>query len=76
LTFDYTKKIKGAYPIALVAYGLAPTASTTPAKSAAVKDYFTYLIKTCGPQRASSGDYVPMLGKAQAKALELIAKIK
>ena len=74
--FNYKAKVKGAYPIALVAYGLAPTASTKPTKAAAVKDYFTYMIKTCGPQQASAGDYVPITGKLQQAALKAIATIK
>ena len=76
VTFDYKMKVKGAYPITLVAYGLAPTASSVPAKAAAVKDYFSFIIKTCGPQRAASGDYVAISGKLQATALQLIATIK
>ena len=76
VSFDYKKKVKGAYAITLIAYGLAPTASTATAKAAAVKDYFTYIIKTCGPQQASAGDYVPITGKLQATALKLIATIK
>ena len=76
VAFDYKKKVKGAYPITLVAYGLAPTASTKTAKAAAVKGYFTYIIRTCGPQQASAGDYVPITGKLQATALKLIATIK
>jgi ABC-type phosphate transport system substrate-binding protein len=74
--FNYKAKVKGAYPIALVAYGLAPTASTKPAKAAAVKDYFSYMIKSCGPQRAASGDYVAISGKLQQAALKAIATIK
>ncbi len=76
VTFDYKKKVKGAYPITLVAYGLAPTASSKPAKAAAVKDYFTFILRTCGPQRAASGDYVAITGKLQQTALKLVATIK
>lgn len=74
--FDYTKKVKGAYNATLVAYGLAPTASDRPEKAAAVKDYFTFLIKSCGPQRAAANDYVALTGAIQATALKLIATIK
>ena len=74
--WNYKAKVRGAYPINLVAYGLAPTASNKPAKAAAVKDYFTFLIKTCGPQRAASGDYVAISGKLQQTALRLINTIK
>jgi phosphate transport system substrate-binding protein len=76
VVFNYTVKAKGGYPITLVAYGLAPTKSSNAAKGAAVKDYFTYLIKTCGPQKAAAGNYVAMTGAVQKKALELIARIK
>ena len=76
VAFDYKKKVKGAYNVALIAYGLAPTASDRPEKAAAVKDYFSFLIKTCGPQRAAANDYVAVSGQLQATALRLIATIK
>lgn len=76
VTFDYKKKVKGAYAITLVAYGLAPTASAKPASAAAVKDYFNFILRTCGPQRAAAGDYVAITGKLQQTALKLIATIK
>jgi phosphate transport system substrate-binding protein len=76
VVFNYNTKVKGGYPITLVAYGLAPTKSSNAAKGAAVKDYFTYLIQTCGPQKAAAGNYVAMTGAIQKKALELIARIK
>jgi phosphate transport system substrate-binding protein len=76
VVFNYNTKVKGGYPITLVAYGLAPTKSSNTAKGAAVKDYFTYLIRTCGPQKAAAGNYVAMTGAIQKKALELIGRIK
>ena len=76
VVFDYKKVVKGAYPITLVAYGLAPTASTTPDKAAAVKDYFSFMLKTCGPQLAAAGDYVAITGKLQQAALKAVATIK
>ena len=76
VVFNYNTKVKGGYPITLVAYGLAPTKSSNAAKGAAVKDYFTYLIRTCGPQKAAAGNYVAMTGAIQKKALDLIARIK
>lgn len=76
VNFNYKAKVRGAYPITLVAYGLAPTASSKPAKAAAVKDYFTFILRTCGPQRAASGDYVAISGKLQQTALRLINTIK
>jgi len=76
VTFNYKAKVKGAYPITLIAYGLAPTASTKTAKAAAVKDYFTFILRTCGPRYAAAGDYVPITGKLQATAIRLINTIK
>jgi len=76
LTFNYKQSVKGGYNPTLIAYGIAPTASDRPEKAAAVKDYFTFLIKTCGPQRAAANDYVAVSGKLQATALRLIATIK
>lgn len=76
IKFNYKAKVRGAYPVTLIAYGLAPTSSRKPAKAAAVKDYFNFLIRTCGPQRAAASDYVPVTGKLQAAALRLIATIK
>jgi phosphate transport system substrate-binding protein len=76
VTFNYKAKVKGAYPITLVAYGLAPTAASNKAKAAAVKDYFSFIIQTCGPRNAAAGDYVAITGKLQATALKLINTIK
>ena len=77
VTFDYKKKVSGAYPINLIAYGLARTADNkSAAKAAAVKDYFTYILNTCGPQRAAATNYVPITGKLRTTALNLVAGIK
>jgi phosphate transport system substrate-binding protein len=77
VTFDYKKKVTGAYPINLIAYGLARTADNkSAAKAAAVKDYFTYILNTCGPQRAAATDYVPITGKLRTTALQLVAGVK
>lgn len=76
VVFDYKKEVRGAYAITLVSYGLAPTASTTPDKAAAVKDYFSFTLKTCGPQLAAAGDYVAITGKLQQSALKAVARIK
>ena len=76
LIIDHKAKISGGYNISLIAYGMAPTKSSNPAKAAAVKDYFTYIINTCGPQTAAAGSYVAVSGPLKAKALELIARIK
>jgi phosphate transport system substrate-binding protein len=78
VVFDYKKKVTGGYNLSLIAYGLAPTksSSSNAAKAAAVKDYFTYFINTCAPAQAAKVGYVAPSGKLKAKALELIATIK
>lgn len=76
LIINHKAKISGGYPISLIAYGLAPTKASNAAKGAAVKDYFTYIINTCGPQKAAAGGYVAVSGALKKKALELIARIK
>ncbi len=77
VAFDYKKKVSGAYPINLIAYGLVRTeGNKSAAKAAAVKDYFTYVLNTCGPQRAAATNYVPITGKLRSTALKLIANIK
>jgi hypothetical protein len=77
VTFDYKKKVSGAYPITLISYGLARTADNkNQNKAAAVKDYFEFVLKTCGPQTAGAGDYVPITGALRTTALSLVAGIK
>jgi phosphate transport system substrate-binding protein len=78
LIINHKAKISGGYPVVLVAYGLAPTKSSNANsfKAAAVKDYFTYIINTCGPQSAAAGGYVAISGALKTKALSLIARIK
>jgi phosphate transport system substrate-binding protein len=76
LIINHKAKISGGYPIVLVAYGLAPTKASNTVKAAAVKDYFTYIINTCGPKSAAKGGYVAISGALKTKALSLIARIK
>lgn len=76
LIINHKAKISGGYPVVLIAYGLAPTKSSSAAKGAAVKSYFTYLINTCGPKEAAKAGYVAISGALKTKALSLIARIK
>ena len=76
VVFDYKKKVTGGYNLTLVAYGLAPTKSSSAANAAAVKDYFTYFLNTCSPKEAAKIGYVAVSGKLKIKALDLVAKIK
>ncbi|MEY4409508.1 MAG: hypothetical protein RLZZ138_759 [Actinomycetota bacterium] len=75
VVFDYNKKVRGAYDLSLVSYGLAPTANGT-AKAGAIKDYFTYFVNECAPKNAASQGYVALSGTILKKANEAIRKIK
>lgn len=74
LTIDFTKKIKGAYQLTIVTYGLAPKNATT-AKAAAVEGWFTYVVKTCMPTKAASLGYVALPKNLRDAALAQIANI-
>lgn len=75
VVFDYNAKVRGAYDLSLVSYGLAPTANGT-AKAAAVKDYLTYFVNECAPKNAAKEGYVALSGSILKKANELIKRIK
>jgi len=72
--FDYNKKLKGAYNLSLVSYGIAPTKAGT-AKADAVREYLTYFIKDCAPAKAAAVGYVALSGKFQTTALKLVGKV-
>ena len=75
LTIDFTKKIKGAYQLTIVTYGLAPTAAGT-TKATAVKNWFQYVVGTCLPSKAASLGYVALPTTLKNSALAQIANIK
>ncbi len=72
--FDYNKKLRGAYNLSIVSYGIAPTKAGT-AKADAVRDYLTCFIKDCAPAKAAAVGYVALSGNFQRTALKLVAKI-
>lgn len=76
LDIDYKKAVKGGYNASLVTYALAPTASSKPAKAAAVKKFLTYVINSCAPSQAPKLNYSPLSAALKAKALQLVAKVK
>ena len=76
VAIDYTAEVAGGYPIVLVSYGLASTASANPTKASAVKDYFSYILNTCGPKEAAKSGYVAISGPLKDKSLELVEAIK
>lgn len=68
---DFSKKIKNAYNLSAFAYGIGSSASSTDAKGAGVKAFFTHVVNSALP-----AGYVALSGAAKAAALKQIAKIK
>ena len=74
LSIDFTKKVAGAYQLAIVSYGIAPRATNTEA-GRAVHDWFTYVVNSCMPAHGAALGYVPLTGSLKVTALQQIAKI-
>ncbi|MEY3384242.1 MAG: hypothetical protein RLZZ212_829 [Actinomycetota bacterium] len=75
VVFDYNMKVRGAYDLSLVSYGLAPTKNGT-SKAAAIADYLSFFVNTCSPQNAAAQGYVALSGTLLRKANDAIKKIK
>ncbi len=75
VVFDYNQRVRGAYDLSLVSYGLAPTANGT-AKAAAVRDYLSFFVNDCARQNAAKEGYVALSGPILKKANDLIRRIK
>jgi len=76
MNLNFAASIKGAYNLTIVTYLLAPTAAANTAKAAAVKDFASYVLKTCAPAKAAGLGYVALTGAAKTAAQKLVAKIK
>jgi phosphate transport system substrate-binding protein len=72
-TFDYKTKTSGAYPLGLITYGLASSASKDATTAADVKSFFTSLL-TC-PTKYPEIDYSTPSGLWLTTAKAQIAKI-
>ena len=75
VVFDYNQKVRGAYDLSLVSYGIAPTKLGTP-KAAAIADYLKFFVNTCSQQNAAQQGFVALSGTMLRKANELIGRIK
>jgi phosphate transport system substrate-binding protein len=73
VTFDFKKRVRGAYPIGAVTYMLAKTAKS--AKSDAVRQFIEFAINEYAPQFGEGLGYVPLSGAMKAKGLEMAKKI-
>jgi phosphate transport system substrate-binding protein len=71
---DFTKKVKGAYQLTILTYGIGAKAGTD-AEDTAVEDYFKFIINTCMPAQASRLGYVALTGTMKTKALQQAALI-
>jgi len=76
LEIDYKKAVRGGYNNSLVTYAIAPTASANKAKGTAVRNFLTYMIRTCSPAKASGLNYTALSGSLRTKALQLVATVK
>ena len=76
LTYDYTTKEPGAYPLGIVSYMLADTAYATKATADAVKAIATYILSpACSQVVGAKLGFSVIDGALKAKALAQIARI-
>ncbi len=80
LAIDFKLKVKGAYQLSIVVYGLAPRNAAFPKKSTnatnlAVQNWFSYIVNSCVPTRAARLGYVPITGPLKTAVRGQIAKI-
>jgi len=76
LEIDYKRAVRGGYNNSLVTYAIAPTASANRAKGTAVRNFLTYMIRTCSPAKATGLNYTALSGSLRTKALKLVATVK
>ncbi|MEY4323423.1 MAG: hypothetical protein RL410_1204 [Actinomycetota bacterium] len=74
VTLDFTKQITGAYQASLLTYAIADKGSSSSA-SADVEGFVSYMLNTCGPNRAATLGYAPITGALKTKALTMTAAI-
>lgn len=80
LAINFKLKVKGAYQLSIVTYGLAPRNAAYPKKSTnstnlAVQNWFSYIVNTCVPSKAAKLGYVPITGALKTAVRGQIAKI-
>ena len=73
VTLAYSNTSATMYPIVAVAYGLASTKSS--GTNSNIRNYFNYLLGTCGPKSAEAIGYSPLTGDIYTKAVALAARI-
>ena len=76
VSFDYTADVAGAYNLDLVTYGLAHNTTAGHSNGASVKAFFSYVINSCSPSKATTLGYVALPGAIKSKALALVRTVK
>jgi phosphate transport system substrate-binding protein len=76
LTYDFTTKEKGAYPLGIVSYLLADTKYPEKSKAAAVKEFATYILSSkCSKDVGADLGFSVIDGELLKKSLSQVAKI-
>jgi phosphate transport system substrate-binding protein len=75
VTFDFVKRIPGAYPLGTTSYGLAYSSGKDANTQKIVADWFTYVLDKC-PTKYPEKGFSQLTGPLYDKAKEQIAKIK
>jgi phosphate transport system substrate-binding protein len=75
VTFDFAKRIPGAYPLGTTSYGLAYSSGKSAETQKIVADWFTYVLDKC-PTKYPEKGFSQLTGPLYDKAKEQIAKIK
>jgi len=73
VTMNYTNTSKTMYPITAIGYGLASTRAS--GTNSNIRNFFNYLLGTCGPKSAEAIGYSPLTGDIYTKAVALAARI-
>lgn len=79
MSIDFTKVVSGAYQLSIVTYGLAPkrpaSQKVSTGKGLAIQKWFTYVVSTCVPARATSLGYAPIGSSVKTRTLGIIKTI-
>ncbi|MBL7492102.1 phosphate ABC transporter substrate-binding protein PstS [Frankia sp. AgB1.9] len=75
VTFDYTSKVAGAYPIYLISYEIVCTAGQDPAKAGLVKSFLTYATSDAGQSSITDLGYSPLPSSLATKVRGVIATL-
>lgn len=73
VTLNYTDTSATAYQIVAISYGLASTKASSTNNN--IRNFFNYLLGTCGPKSAEAIGYSPLTGAIYTKAVEIAARI-